>query len=462
MSSFQRFFVSFLAVYLAFSVQTASAECPGCNLEFKIINPDVYPGTERTIAVWVPDEYDGSTPACLIVRFDGLANLPASCSKLISQGLMPVCIAIGIEPGKIYDKNHKTVIRYNRSIEFDSMNGNMARFLEDNVIPELCRQKTPDGRRIIISQRTEDRAAIGASSGGIAAFNLGWERPDLFSRIYTSVGTFVPFRYGDQFPGIIRKTEPKPLRIFIQDNKDDTWNPLFGSWYEYNCLMVSALQFAGYELGYRWDEGRHNGNNGNAIMPQVLEWLWKDWPKGPAKGVSGNATLKRILDADSDWVLEKEGIKNGVMLLPSRDGRSYQIADARKACKKYNPLEAVYPGGSMCAVAEAGNCWVKNYLILDGKRMYGQNYYCLHFPPRQLAFSEDGYLYCAGDKGIQICDHNGRVRAILSLPCGGGVDSMAFADGCIYVISGGRLWSRRLIFGGATPDSPTPKREGQG
>ena len=462
MRLFQRFVVSFFAAYLFFFAQTASAGGPGCSFEFKIIDPDVYPGTERTITVWVPDEYDGTTPACLVVRFDGLSSIPACSAKLISERRIPVCIAIGIEPGKIYDGAHKTVIRYNRSNEFDSVNGNMARFLEENVIPELCRQKTPDGRRIFISHRTEDHAAIGASSGGIAAFNLAWERPDMFSRVYTSIGTFVPFRYGDQFPVIIRKTEPKPIRIYLQDNKDDTWNPLFGSWYEYNCLMVSALQFAGYELDYRWDEGKHNGNNGNAIMPQVLEWLWKGWPEGPTKGDSGNATLKRILDPDSNWIMEKDDLKSGVLLVPSKDGRSYQMADTRRACKKYNPLEAVYPGGSMSAEAQAGNCQIKSYLIFDGKKMYGQDYYCLHSPAKQLAFSEDGYLYCASDKGIQVCDHNGRVRAILALPCGGGVDSIVFADGRLYAIGGGRLWSRKLKFGGATPDSPTPKREGQG
>lgn len=439
-----------------------SAGGKGCTLKFDMKNSAVYPGTERTINVWVPDEYDGSTPACLIVRFDGLANLPYCCGKLISRGDMPVCIAVGIEPGKVYDESHDKVLRYNRSNEFDNLNGNMARFIEEELIPELCRQKTPDGRSIVLSKRPEDHAATGASSGGIAAFNLAWERPDLFSRVYTSVGTFVPFRYGDQFPGIIRKTEPKRIRVFFQDNRDDSWNPLFGSWFDYNQLMLSAMQFAGYEVDYQWDEGKHNGKNGNAIMEQVLQWLWKGWPEGPAKGVSGNATLKRILDPESDWVLEKEGIKKGVLLIPSKDGRSYQMADAKKAGKKYNPLEAIYPGGSMCAAAEAGNCQIKNYLLIDGKRMYGQDYYCLHFPPRQLAFSEDGYLYCACEKGIQVCDHNGRVRAILSLPCGGGVDSIVFADGRLYAIGGGCLWSRKLKFGGATPDSPTPKRESQG
>ena len=462
MKTFQRLAVGSLAVLAVLLAHDALAATKGCTLEFKMTDSVVYPGTERTITVWVPDEYDGVTPACLIVRFDGLANLPYCCAKLIPLGLMPVSIAVCIEPGKVYDANHDKVIRYNRSNEFDNTNGNMARFIEEELLPELSRQTTPDGRRIIISKRAEDHAATGASSGGIAAFNLAWERPDLFSRVYTSVGTFVSFRYGDQFPVLVRKTEPKPIRVFFQDNRDDTWNPLFGSWYDYNVLMVSAMQFAGYEVDFKWDEGRHNGKNGNLIMEEVLQWLWKGWPNGPAKGVSENGTLKRILDPESDWIMEKDDLKQGTLLVPSKDGMSYQIAATKKALKKYNPLVAIYPGGSMLAEARPGNCQVYNYLIVDGKRLYGQEYYCLHSPAKQMVFSEDGYLYCASDKGIQVCDHNGRVRAILTLPCGGGVDSVVFADGRIYAIGGGCLWSRKLKFGGVTPSSPAPKRESQG
>lgn len=449
-----------LVLVASLGIQASAAS--GTTFEFQMTESAVYPGTERKITVWVPDEYKEDSPACLIVRFDNFANLPYCCGKLISQGQIPVCIAICIEPGKVYDKEHKQVIRHNRSNEFDNLNGNMARFLEEEVIPELCRQTTPDGRRIRISPKAADHAAIGASSGGIAAFNLAWERPDLFSRVYTICGTFVPFRYGDQFPAIIRKTEPKPIRVYFQDNKDDCWNPLFGSWYDYNQLMVSAMEFAGYEMDYHWDEGKHNANNGNALLEPVLQWLWAGWPEGPAKRVSQNRTLGQILDPGEDWVLEKEGLKEGTMLIPSADGLSYRLADARKAGKKYNPLEAVYPGGILCAVARPGNCQVHQYLLEDGAKKYGQEYYCLHAPATQMVYAEDGYLYCASSKGIQVCDHNGRVRAILTLPCGGGVTSAVFASGRLYAIGGGRLWSRKLKVGGATPASPTPKREGAG
>ena len=452
----------FIAIIAALATAIQAIAASGCTFEFQMTDSAVYPGTERKITVWVPDEYDGNSPACLIVKFDNFANLPYCLGKLIPAGQVPVCIAICIEPGKVYDREHKQVIRHNRSNEFDNLNGNMARFLEEEVIPELCRQTTPDGRRIRISPKAADHAAIGASSGGIAAFNLAWERPDLFSRVYTICGTFVPFRYGDQFPAIIRKTEPKPIRVYFQDNKDDCWNPLFGSWYDYNRLMVSAMEFAGYEMDYHWDEGKHNANNGNALLEPVLQWLWAGWPEGPAKRVSQNRTLGQILDPGEDWVLEKEGLKEGTMLIPSADGLSYRLADARKAGKKYNPLEAVYPGGILCAVARPGNCQVHQYLLEDGAKKYGQEYYCLHAPATQMVYAEDGYLYCASSKGIQVCDHNGRVRAILTLPCGGGVTSAVFASGRLYAIGGGRLWSRKLKVGGATSASPAPKREGAG
>ena len=431
----------------------------GSLFSFEMKDSRIYPGTERTISVWVPDEYNAEEPACLMVRFDRLGNLPEVAAALIANGEIPVCIAIGIEPGKIYSEDHKKVIRYNRSNEFDRTDGRMAAFLETEVLPELRRQRTPDGRPILISEKASDRATIGASSGGIAAFNAAWERPDLFSRVYSMIGTFVPFRYGDQFPGIIRKTEPKRLRIFLQDNKDDTWNPIFGSWYDANVLMLKALQFAGYELDFQWDEGRHSAKNGNDIMAYVLKWLWAGWPEAVGKAVSGNKSLAGIVSPDSEWKLEQENIAPGTILKSDGDG-GVKLLPAKKK-RYFNPLEATYPGGAHCAVAKEGSCWIDNYIIREGKKKWGQEFYCLHSPARQIAFDEKGYLYCATDKGIQICDHNGRVRVILGIDAGP-VESIAFAGRKLYAISGGRLWSRELLVAGATPSSPEPKREGQG
>ena len=87
---------------------------------------------------------------------------------------------------------------------------------------------TPDGRRVRLSHNPDDRAICGASSSGIASFSAAWNRPDLFHRVYSSVGTYVAMRGGNDYPALVRKYEPKPLRIFLQDGMKDAWNPLFG------------------------------------------------------------------------------------------------------------------------------------------------------------------------------------------------------------------------------------------
>ena len=94
----------------------------------------------------------------------------------------------------------------------------------------------------------DDCAVFGASSGGIAAFTLAWHRPDMFHRVFSAAGSFVSMRGGHNLHALIRKTEPKPLKIFIQDGSEDAWNPLFGHWYEGNKILVSALEFAGYDI----------------------------------------------------------------------------------------------------------------------------------------------------------------------------------------------------------------------
>lgn len=407
------------------------------------IASSIYPGTSRTLSVWVPDAYDGVTPSCLIIRMDSMGKTPEAVSELMSEGAMPVTVAVNIDPGKIYKSGTDEVIRYNRSNEFDRTDGRFADFLEYEVIPALEGILTSDGRHLRISDSASDRALMGYSSGGIAAFNAVWERPGLFSRVYTGLGTFVPFRYGDQFPGIIRKTEPKPIRVFFQDNSSDTWNPLFGSWYEYNRLMVSAMEFAGYEMAFQWDEGGHDGTNAEKILKDVLRWLWAGWPEAPQKGVSANETLRQIVVPGEEWQID-----------PSADSRIFRV-------KK--PLRAVYPGGTMVAEAHEGSCWIDNSIIEGGKKKWTQEYYCLHSPAYQILFDSQGYLYCATDKGIQICDHNGRVRLILSLPSGP-VEAIALDGNRLYALSGGRIWVRTINRCGFKDPKlvPEPQREGQG
>ena len=270
----------------------------GETITFTMENSKIYAGTSREITVYVPKEYTGKEPACLLVCLDGvLFNAITVMQNLISSGEMPVTIGLFVQPGVIYARSgaQKRVQRYNRSNEFDRVDGTFARFLEEEVLPLVATLKCSGGQPLLISSNPNNRAITGASSGAICAFSAAWFRPDLFRRVYSSVGTFVSMRGGNQYPWIIRKTEPKPLRIYLQDGVNDAWNPLFGEWWEANQLMESALDFAGYELFFKWDRGGHSIKHGTALFPDAMRWLWRGWPAAVECGSSRNDMLQALL-----------------------------------------------------------------------------------------------------------------------------------------------------------------------
>ena len=441
-------------------------------VKFEMRDSKIYPGTVRNVNIYVPKEYDGKTPACLWVSMSGGNFMLDTIDELIAAGDIPTIIGVFVNPGQIRDAEDN-VVRYNRSNELDRMDGRYAEFLETEVLPMVCNQKTKDGREIKISDRATDRAIYGNSSGGICAFNVAWQRPDLFSRVYASCGTFVSFRGGDQYPALVRKCEPRPIRVFLQDNDKDSWNPLFGSWFEYNELMLSALQFAGYEVRHSWGEGGHSSKNARKIMPDVMRWLFEGWPELPKKGKSQSKTLASMLVDGEEWRCVGDGIPQGAMLHPYSEskvllqsGKSKEFisvdgtrAKAKGKIKLSDPYSAVYPGATHTAKRVEGSNWVWDYICKDGKLTYGQQFYYLYADAGQILYDASGYLYVASSVGIQVCDQNGRVRTILSLP-GGAVDSIAFAGNYLFAVSRGKLYVRKLLRSGTHNGLPKSEKQG--
>jgi len=297
-----------------YEVDSASIEQVGVPkgevLKFTFENSAIFPGTWREYWVYVPAQYRPGKPACVYINQDGIQwKAPTVFDNLIHRNEMPVTIGVFIMPGRV--KADDEVIandRFNRSFEYDGLGDAYARFILEEILPQVEKQQTSDGRKIILSKNGNDRAIGGSSSGAVCAFTAAWERPDEFSRVFSAIGTYVGLRGADRYSTLIRKYEPKPIRLFLQDGSNDL-NIYAGDWWMANQTMERSLTFAGYQLRHVWGEGGHNGNQGSSIFPAAMRWLWQDWPMRVTKGSTKNQYLANILISGEDWELVGKGYK---------------------------------------------------------------------------------------------------------------------------------------------------------
>jgi enterochelin esterase family protein len=148
-------------------------------------------------------------------------------------------------------------------------------FLEKEILPLV-------GKEYKLRQDAAGRAICGISSGGICAFTAAWQRPDLFSKVLSHVGSFTNIRGGDVYPGVIRKTKRKPIRVFLQGGERDLDNE-HGNWPLANKAMAAALKYKGYDYRFEFGHEGHNGKHGGAILPESLRWLWRETPDTPTE-----------------------------------------------------------------------------------------------------------------------------------------------------------------------------------
>jgi len=263
----------------------------------------IFPGTVRDYQLYIPKQYDATKPACVFIVQDGIGRalewkLPVVMDNLIADGSMPVTIGIFVDPGVVPAANTNAQPRFNRSFEYDGLGDRYARFLIDELLPEVSKSYS-------LSSDPNDRAIAGASSGAICAFNAAWERPDQFRRVISTIGTFVGLRGANEFPVLVRKTEPKPIRIFLQDGATDL-DIYAGNWFVANQDMLSSFEYAGYDVKNIWGTGGHNGKQARAIMPDAMRWLWRDYPAPITAKMHRRGRIQILTDSDQ-WELVSEG-----------------------------------------------------------------------------------------------------------------------------------------------------------
>jgi len=373
-------------------------------LKFTFENSKIFPGTWREYWVYVPAQYSPDKPACVYVNQDGIQyEAPTVFDNLIHKKEMPVTIGIFVMHGRVKAGDANSALdRFNRSFEYDGLGDNYVRFLLEELLPEVETKKTSDGRGIRLSKNGNDRAIGGASSGAICAFTAAWERPLEFSRVFSTIGTYVGLRGGERYSTLIRKYEPKPIRIYLQDGATDL-NIYAGDWWMANQTLERALIFAGYDVQRVWGEGAHNQKHATSIFPDAMRWLWKGWPEPVKTGQTKNQMLNDILVPGQGWQLVSEG---------------YRFTEGPAANAKGEVFFTDLVAGKAYKIGLDGKT---SLFVDDSKKSNGQ------------AFGPDGRLYAVatGEPKVIVYDARGKATTIADGFVGN--DIVVANNGNIYV-----------------------------
>lgn len=255
-----------------------------------VLPSQAYPGTQHTYWVHVPAQYDPAVPASLMIFQDGQAfkdmegviRAPNVLDNLIYKRELPVMITVFINPGRTPEQPEPTPSQWgdqttNRPTEYNTLDDKYARVVVDELLPVLYKDYN-------ISKDPERHGIGGASSGAIAAFTVAWQRPDQFRKVLSIVGSFTNIRGGDAYPDIVRQSEKKPIRVFLQDGRNDNRGQGRGGydqrrdWFYQNVRLMQALTDKGYDVNYVWGLNTHGQRMGGPMLPEMMRWLWRDQP----------------------------------------------------------------------------------------------------------------------------------------------------------------------------------------
>ncbi|WP_153555632.1 alpha/beta hydrolase-fold protein [Roseimaritima sediminicola] len=390
----------------------------------------VLANTVRDWAIYVPAQYDPQTPAALMVFQDGQSFLnpkgrwrvPVVFDNLIASGDMPPTIAVFLNPGHDTTKPRRPGGKpSDRGLEYDSLGDRYARFLAEEILPEVRRQYN-------LSDDPSLHAIGGSSSGGICSFTVAWERPELFRKVFSNVGSFVNLRGGDAYPGLVRKTEPKPLRVYMADTSGDLDNP-FGHWPIANRRMAAALNYMGYDVRFDWAEGySHSADFAGERFPEAMRWLWRSESHrrviDTSDDLKGDLTLLELLIPGEDWQVVADDL--GFVDAPCADEQgNFYFCDMRApAVYRLDPEgnrhliceEAVSglefgPDGRLFA-CQAGK---KRVITIDPDSGQVEEV-ASGFAPNDLAIASDGNLYITETRQQKIVRVNPDSGAVLALP----------------------------------------------
>ena len=250
------------------------------------IHPAPY---RRTITVYIPSQYAPGTEAPFIVTHDGPGlgrpdmSLPHILDNMIAQHRVPAMVVVMIANGGGDAQGSE------RGLEYDTMSGKFAEFIEAEVLPEV-----EEHCHVKLTKDPDGRATMGGSSGGAAALEMAWYHPDLYHRVISYSGTFVnqQWPFNPETPGgawdfhdkLIPQSAPKPLRLWLEVGDRDLYNPNvmrdnMHDWVGANNRMATVLKAKGYHYQYVYavNAGHVDRAAKNQTLPEALEYVWRGY-----------------------------------------------------------------------------------------------------------------------------------------------------------------------------------------
>ena len=458
-----------------------------------------YPGSPHTYAVYVPAQYDGKTPLPYTVWLDGSnflggdIGVPAVLDKLIAEHAIPPMAGIFVDPGVLPAIAPDRQNRYERSFEYDSLSRRYSDFVVQELVPAVA-------AKYRLSDKPDDHAMAGISTGAIASFLVAWNRPDQFHRVLSFIGTYVAMRGGDTVPELVRKTEARPLRVWLEGGDADhltaaePYGTFYaGSWPRANQVMNDALQFQGYDAKLTVGPGGHDMRLGAQLLPDALRWLWRGYPQPlavhPPAALNGpgwdtRGSIWATVDAVNDWQpAGTDAVSPNSKEATSPSGTTYRVAEGDRriaiAGRGGAPIRfidtglkqpaglAFSPDGAMLVVADRDSRQSWSFqLDREGMPTHGEPFYRLETEDAAFdgatgaAIDSLGQVYFATAVGVQICEASGRVAMILNRPdtsTDAPIDTVAFGgEGLqwLYVTQAGKLYRRHLKTHGVPASSP--------
>jgi len=369
----------------------------------------------RQYWVFVPAQYDARQPANVLVFQDGaratnpkgVIQAPTVLENLIAKRQIPVTVGIFVTPGQRGSEYPADQIGFgnpdNRDREYDVLDDGYARFVIDELLPEV-------GKKLNLTDDPAGRAIGGSSSGAICAFTVAWHRPDQFRNVVSMIGSYTNIHGGHVYPDLVRQADKKPIRIFLQDGKNDNRSPgnLDRDWYLQNQKMVAALSEKGYDLAHVFGEGGHSDDHGGALLPLMLRWIWRDAPGVESSAedlVAAAAAMKpEVIDLFPGFDSAAKVDPTGVYTWENRGGNratNFKLTLRREGDELKGSCE-ITREDEPATTAEIGSPTLTgNKLVFDLPT---------RFRDREMLTTYQGIVNAEGLRGWRLTDFNGQPR----------------------------------------------------